>query len=181
LDSQSSSIQNKSSKEQSKRHRRAQNPFPSLLGPKCFRLAEIINHGGLSLNRRKGAESGASSRRSNEELGPVNSGELVVVDSIQNMEGVELEVVLPCQNNFASTSGVQHLLGEDSLGDLDGFIAERDNPLVQELEAEKLLTEQKGLGMHFNQRDDPPVPKMVDLEVRDRIEVTADQESNGLQ
>jgi hypothetical protein len=67
---------------------------------------------------------------------------------VQNSQGLDLEVVLPFATG--TTSGVHHLMGEDSLGDLEGFVAARDNPMVQEKEAEVLLKEQKDLGMIFD-------------------------------
>ncbi|MCI64899.1 hypothetical protein A2U01_0086157, partial [Trifolium medium] len=43
-------------------------------------------------------------------------------------EGLDLAVVLPFGNVPASQSGVKLLLDEESLLDVDGYLAARDNP-----------------------------------------------------
>jgi DNA polymerase II small subunit/DNA polymerase delta subunit B len=121
-------------------------PLPSLLGPKCLRLAGIIQNGCLTQPRRKNTEEASSSRPSVEAVGVVDSGHEVARNHVHIAQEFQLEVVLPFLPMDNTASGVQHLLGEDSLGDVDGFVAARDNPIVQELEAEKLLIDQQQLG-----------------------------------
>ncbi|MCH97949.1 endonuclease/exonuclease/phosphatase family protein [Trifolium medium] len=60
------------------------------------------------------------------------------------------------------------MLGEDSLKDVDGFIAARDSPLVIELEAQRLLNDQQELGMNFDREEELPVNRMTTMEGRDK-------------
>ncbi|MCI48400.1 hypothetical protein A2U01_0069643, partial [Trifolium medium] len=53
-------------------------------------------------------------------------------------EGLDLAVVLPFGNVSASQSWVELLLDEESLIDVDGVLAARDNPMTKELEVKKL-------------------------------------------
>jgi hypothetical protein len=104
------------------------------------------------------------------------------VDQHPINEGFELTVVLPFHNTEGTSSGVCHLLNEESLKDVDGFIEARQSPMVIEMEAKKLLSNQQELGVNFDHRkEDLPVIKMVDMEARDRGKMVVDQESNGNQ
>jgi hypothetical protein len=160
--------------EMPKRVRRSQPPIQSLLGPKCLRLAGIIQNGCLAVSRRRVSEVSSPSRRSADDVESNCSVRQANTEVVQNSQGLDLEVVLPFATG--TTSGVHHLMGEDSLGDLEGFVAARDNPMVQEKEVEVLLKEQKDLGMIFDQRTDNPVSRMVTMEVRDRGQVQVVQE-----
>ncbi|MCI38801.1 hypothetical protein A2U01_0060030, partial [Trifolium medium] len=90
---------------------------------------------------------------------------------------LDLEVVLPFHQATVSQSGVELLLREESLQDVDGYIAARVSSIAKNLEAEKLLTIQKELGMKFDSREAVPIGRMVNLEVRDRDEFEKRQES----
>ncbi|MCI27504.1 hypothetical protein A2U01_0048703 [Trifolium medium] len=99
----------------------------------------------------------------------------------QNSCGIDLAVCLPFQNEPLSDSGVRLLLCEDSLKDVDGFIEARKSPLLVDLEAQKLLDDQQDLGVNFEREEELPVEKMVNMEVRDRGELSKCQESMGFQ
>jgi hypothetical protein len=61
---------------------------------------------------------------------------------------------------------------------LEGFLASRDNPEVKKLEAQKLLCEQQKVGFSFDQHQQAPIDRMVDMEGRDRDEFSKRQESS---
>jgi hypothetical protein len=103
------------------------------------------------------------------------------VEHHHNTQGLDLSVCLPFHVGIASSSGVKHLLGEDSIKDVDGFITARDNPESIAQEARQLLTKQQELGINFVQRQDLPIDRMVTMEVRDREKLPIEQESNGFQ
>jgi hypothetical protein len=92
--------------------------------------------------------------------------------------GAVLEVVLPFPFANQNQSGIDLLLREESLQDVEGFIASRDNPAVHVLEAEKLLGEQEIVGFSFEQQEPAPIARMVGMEVRDRDEFAKNQGPN---
>ncbi|MCI54797.1 hypothetical protein A2U01_0076047, partial [Trifolium medium] len=80
-----------------------------------------------------------------------------VRDATPCPQDLDLKVVLPFHQAIVSQSGVELLLREESLQDIDGYLAARDSPIAKKLEAEKLLTEQKELGMKFDSREAVPI------------------------
>jgi hypothetical protein len=78
-------------------------------------------------------------------------------------------------------SGVQALLNEGSIHDVDGFIASREDPVCRVQEAEKVIEVQQDLGISFDPNDQPPVDRLITMEDRDRKELANWQESNGCQ
>jgi hypothetical protein len=188
---------------------KGQTPFPHMFGPRCLRFAGVINNSVPIRKQRKtvDTEQGVSGSQiqdiAAEDGVVVEQGEvlgLVVGDgSMQaeveqhqnsnglevehhhNTQGLDLSVCLPFHVGIASSSGVKHLLGEDSIKDVDGFITARDNPESIAQEARQLLTKQQELGINFVQRQDLPIDRMVTMEVRDREKLPIEQESNGFQ
>jgi hypothetical protein len=176
---------------------RAPSPFHPLLGPKCLRFAEAINKCNpiRKIKRAKGLEMSSLESQSlmSEEVsvtgGDGDGGELVVdegaaqmvVEQHHNPQGLNLSVCLPFQVATATNSGLHQLLNDDSINDVDGFIAARESPIVLTLEAQKLLDNQQELGFNFAQEEALPVNRMVNMEVRDREKMKVDLESNGLQ
>jgi hypothetical protein len=88
-----------------------------------------------------------------------------------------LEVVLPFHCETRAQSGVDLLLCEDSIHNVEGFITGRENPEAKFLEAQRLLVEQETVGLNFDQREAAPIGRMVDMEVRDRVEFSKNQET----
>jgi hypothetical protein len=171
--------------------------MPPLFGPKCLRFAGVINNSAPIRRSRKLTASTASSFESHIissedvsskaslevtscfEVGGGNQESGIVQHS--NPQGLELSVCLPFPANFEPESGVRHLLNEDTIKDVDGFVAARESPLIMEAEANQLLMNQKGLGFNFVQSEVVPVDRMVNMEIRDREKLSLDQESNGIQ
>ncbi|WJX16361.1 hypothetical protein P8452_06395 [Trifolium repens] len=176
---------------------RAPTPFHPLLGPKCLRFAEAINNCNpiRKIKRSKGSVMSSLESQSlvSEGVsvtgGDGDGGDLavddgaaqLVVEQHHNSEGLNLSVCLPFQVATATNSGLHQLLDDDSINDVEGFIAARESPIVLKLEAQKLLNNQQELGFNFAQEKALPVNRMVSMEVRDREKMKADLESNGLQ
>ncbi|WJX33389.1 hypothetical protein P8452_21601 [Trifolium repens] len=185
------------SRKQGKIHK-ASNSFPSLFGPKCLRFAGVINNcNQIQKRRRKSrdatqtssipkSQEGVEVCRPLELDGPANSAISKGTQQggfvhHQDPHGLELAVCLSFQNENKSESGLHLLLDENSLKDVDGFIAARDSPRIIELEAKKLLQEQQELGFSFNPTEELPWVRMVNMEIRDREKRPFGQESNGFQ
>jgi hypothetical protein len=122
-------------------------------------------------------ESGGST-----EMGS-QSQELVVEQTIEHRgpgdsQDFNLEVVLPFHQPQQPQSGVNLLLNENSLLDVEGFAASRDNPQVRILETAKLMKGQEELGFNFGHNLEEPRERMIGMEVRDRNEVVKGQESS---
>ncbi|WJX90651.1 hypothetical protein P8452_72524 [Trifolium repens] len=179
------------------KHRKPSTPLSSLLGPKCMRFADVVNN-----NRRRNQANKSSAHQdailwddgpvekgdANEE--PINSlsastdtsEEEPVLNassagvSSESSQGLNLEVVLPFHPENRAQSGVNLLLNEDSIHDVNGFTLARDNPEAIALEAQKLLIEQKKVGFTFDPQEEAPIGRMVTMEVRDRAEFMKSQE-----
>jgi hypothetical protein len=104
-----------------------------------------------------------------------------VVDQFQNPQGIDLAVVLPFHNGPGLDSRIHLLLNDESLKDVDGFIATRDSPTVIELEAKQLLNNQQEFGVIFDPKQELPVDRMMNMEVRDQGRLPLGQESDGFQ
>jgi hypothetical protein len=96
----------------------------------------------------------------------------------QRFNGPILEVVLPFQQPTHTQSGVDLLLREESLYDVDGYLASRANPSSKALEAEKLLSDQQHLGFNFDQQPEEIIGRMVVMEDRDREEAAKHEVSS---
>jgi hypothetical protein len=145
---------------------------------------EAINGGSLLLRKKKA--TGVISNATSEDSSGSGEGYEEVESEVvkltgSDMQGIDLTVVLPIQNPSVAQSGVMALLEEDSLNDVGGFIASRDDPVGKVHEAEKLLQIQQNLGLSFDPNVLIPVDKVVLMEDRDRSELAKWQESNGPQ
>ncbi|MCH86280.1 DUF4283 domain protein [Trifolium medium] len=169
-------------------------PFPSMAGHKCLRLVEAISGASRPIRRRKTvaeddptrldvssiSETGDKCGQHSLEGGSMHSSS-TSEGATQSIPGIDLTVVLHSRNPPVSHSGVQLLLGEHSLQDVDGFLTSRDDPVCKTLEAEALITVQQDLGILFNSADEIPTDRLINLEDRDRNELAKWQESNGPQ
>jgi hypothetical protein len=179
------------------KHRKSTAPLSSLLGPKCMRFADVVNK-----NRRRNQVNKSYALQDSNlwSEGSVDKGESIedspkpLSNSIDTSEGdsshnsssagegslspqgLNLEVVLPFHSEFQSQSGVNLLLNEDSIHDVNGFAITRDNPEAIALEAQKLMSEQKKVGFTFDPQEEVPTDRMVTMEVRDRAEFLKSQE-----
>jgi hypothetical protein len=121
-------------------------------------------------------EEGELARFSEEE--EIEKSTTDVVEETTKSQGFNLEVVLHFDTGTNTQSGVNLLLSEDSLQDVEGYKVARENPEAKILEAQKLLCEQKKVGFSFDQNEEAPIGKMVDMEVRDRVECSKRQGSS---
>ncbi|MCI17968.1 hypothetical protein A2U01_0039119, partial [Trifolium medium] len=85
----------------------------------------------------------------------------------EELPGVDLSVVLPSPIPHVGQSGVQELLHEGSIQDVEGFIASREDPICKVQEAEKIIQVQQALGLNFDSQDQLPTDKLVSMEDRD--------------
>jgi hypothetical protein len=76
----------------------------------------------------------------------------------------------------ASQSGMNMILGEEDLEDVEGYVTRRQEVPVQIAEAEHIIQIQTDLGLNFATSDTTMVPRLMGLEDRDRKEVE-DQEA----
>jgi hypothetical protein len=183
--------------------RKAQMPISSILGPKCLRFAGVVNNNSCLAKRRNNPgvpelvslesrsqpailQEGQNSKENRSEKQVIeveqvgircSQGKDVEPVASQSVQGLALEVVLPFQQPPQAQSGVNLLLSDDSIQDVEGFLVSRENPESKKLEAQKLLADQQELGFTFNQNLEEPVVRMVDMEVRDRAEFVMRQES----
>ncbi|KAK2384353.1 hypothetical protein QL285_071706 [Trifolium repens] len=179
-------------------------PLSPLLGPKCLRFAGMVNNNNCLAKRRSNSvvfESVSSESRSeapivqedrngSEDIMQDQENEVLQVCPLvsqvnvveqpepQYSPGLVLEVVLPFQQAPQVQSGVNLLLREESLQDVNGFLASRDNPESKILEAKKLMCEQQELGFSFDHNLEEPIGRMVGMEGRDRSEFLKRQESS---
>jgi hypothetical protein len=179
------------------KHRKSTAPLSSLLGPKCMRFADVVNN-----NRRRNqankssslldpnlcsdssVEKGESIEETTKSLstsadtseGDSGPNPSSAGDGSHSPQDLNLEVVLPFHSEFRSQSGVNLLLNEDSIHDVNGFALARDNPEAIALEAQKLMSEQKKVGFTFDPQEEVPTDRMVTMEVRDRVEFSKSRE-----
>ncbi|CAJ2637211.1 unnamed protein product [Trifolium pratense] len=133
----------------------------------------IINNSGVHSRHRKGSGTGRRVRNHEESncCGDVVSVAIPTKDQVtHNSVGFDLAVMLLFGDEPVAQSGVHLLLDEESLQNVDGFLATRDNQLANKQEANKLLQVQKTLGVVFHGTEEEQVERMVNMEVRDRKE-----------
>jgi adenylate kinase family enzyme len=93
-------------------------------------------------------------------------------------QGPTLEIVLPFQQATHARSGVDLLLQEDNLQNVEGYVTNRATLDAKKAEAQKLLVVQKELGFNFAQEEDLMVERLIEMEDRDREEFVKNQESH---
>ncbi|WJX55745.1 hypothetical protein P8452_41477 [Trifolium repens] len=147
-------------------------PFPTLVGPKCLRLAEIVNNAGASNRRKKNGREGDPKKTSQGCL--QQSEEDSLEGGIEEGHGVSISsrqivsTAIGVQEAVAPISGVNFLLGDDALEDVDEYAANRKAPAAKILEAEEIFEIQEALGLNFVEGKEVTVTRLVDLEDRDR-------------
>jgi hypothetical protein len=128
-------------------------PFPNMVGPKCLRLMEVVNSVGASCRRRK------ISREARSKSGSVNDDQLGNID--------ETEEATEVQQQPPTNSGLNFILGENSVEDVEGFLANQKDPNVKKSEAAQLLEIQSELGINFVESKEQSEARLVEMEVRD--------------
>jgi hypothetical protein len=154
-------------------------PFPHLVGPKCLRLVEVVNSVSANCRRKKNdqEEETKASKQMDEVTGD-GMAETPEVNSDQrnSMMG---NTTPPLVVGFQS--GVDAILGDDCLEDVDGYAHNRKDPGAQLLEAEQILEIQSDLGLDFHEKKEATVTRLVELEERDRVKLLRSQENHGSQ
>jgi hypothetical protein len=185
--SQSQSLVEKNGCQKSSRTRKPMSrlPFPSLVGPKCLRLVEVVNSVGASCRRKKIArEEGRiqDTQQQSQADHSVREGEEDEIcsenraDSQQNLID---DIALQRENR--GISGVNLIMGNDSLEDVGGFIQNRKGTEAKRLEAEEILEIQEALGLTHTEGKEMTVKKLEELEDRDREKMARDEEGHGFQ
>jgi hypothetical protein len=185
--SSSSSSQSNMVKQISLRHRKplSRLPFPGVVGPKCLRLVEIVNSVGVNSRRKKSGRGDASS---NESKGTTQQSEdfRAVEETGIVLEEYRDLIPTPCDTNNAQDvnvpiSGINYLIGEDDLEDVEGFVTNRIALVAKRLEAEQILEIQTDLGLNFCEGKEVLLDQLVELEDRDRVKLGRLEETQGLQ
>jgi hypothetical protein len=118
-------------------------PFPQFGGPKCLRFVEAIQGGGPNLRRknvnsRVMVDKGGINFTENLESESITSSEddrqkleEQVVHSNEEIpkspEAIHLEVVLPLEKSTCQQSGLNWLMREEDLNDVDAYEVRRRN------------------------------------------------------
>ncbi|GAU23742.1 hypothetical protein TSUD_128460 [Trifolium subterraneum] len=132
-------------------------PFPNMLGPKCLRLMSTVNGVGSSRRSKKSEGEGRSKKESNH----LRQKGVAATEDV-NTQSHEISLVPATEAlHGASSSGVNLILGDDSLEDLEGYETNREGTEAARLEAERILEIQEDLGLSFAERKE--VKKFMEL------------------
>jgi hypothetical protein len=186
LSSSSNSIPN-SLKQSRQRKPLSRLPFPGMVGPKCLRLVEIVNSVGATSRRKKNSKEDRGSdtqksgdRSEGEETESVP--EVAEVETLSNPDGNSIDCVLntaPVGN--MSSSGINLLLGDETLEEVEVFVANRQGPEAKRQEAELILEIQADMGLNFVEEKEGLVEHLVELEERYREKLARTEERQGYQ
>jgi hypothetical protein len=78
-------------------------------------------------------------------------------------------------------SGINYILGEEALEDVDGFVLNRNGSEAKRSEAEVILEIQTDLGLNFVEGKEATVERLIELEDRDRAKMVVNEEVLGFQ
>jgi hypothetical protein len=146
---------------------------------------EVVNSVGASCRRKKIArEEGRiqDTQQQSQADHSVREGEEDEIcsenraDSQQNLID---DIALQRENR--GISGVNLIMGNDSLEDVGGFIQNRKGTEAKRLEAEEILEIQEALGLTHTEGKEMTVKKLEELEDRDREKMARDEEGHGFQ
>jgi NACalpha-BTF3-like transcription factor len=159
-------------------------PFPQIGGPKCLRFVEEIQGGGPNLRRknvnsRVMVDKGGINFTENLESESITSSEddrqkleEQVVHSNEEIpkspEAIHLEVVLPLEKSTCQQSGLNWLMGEEDLNDVDAYEVRRRNSETKRMEAEELLQIQQDFGVTCDRKEQNSVARLMEHEDSDR-------------
>jgi hypothetical protein len=103
------------------------------------------------------------------------------VSSSRAADPVEAVVSPVGVTDATQQSGVNFIMGEDDLEDVEGFIAKREEPIAKISEAELIVQIQSDLGINYAEGAQASVDNLVQLEDRDRAELNKHVEANRSQ
>jgi hypothetical protein len=148
-------------------------PFPQIGGHKCLRFVEAINNAGAKWKKRVGSSEGVVTG-SSEGLEEDRRAAQISVKAQPVEDQVDPNPVL-------SSSGLNVILAEAHLDDVDGFVTNREEAVAKISEAEHILQIQTDLGLNFVENNQRTVERLIQLEDRDREELNRDVEVQGFQ
>jgi hypothetical protein len=107
-------------------------------------------------------------------------------EATEAAEGVDVEVQiqngeLGSINSVPIQSGLNILLNEADLEDVDGFVNNRKESIAKLSEAEQIFQIQSELGLNFVEGEQQSVVRLMELEERDRKELNNHVEAQGFQ
>jgi hypothetical protein len=158
-------------------------PFPQIGGPRCLRFADAINNGGSKTRRKVGLSADDGAPSSTPEDCCLAVGE---TEATEAAEGVDVEVQiqngeLGSINSVPIQSGLNVLLNEADLEDVDGFVNNRKESIAKLSEAGQIFQIQSELGLNFVEGEQQSVVRLMELEERDRKELNNHVEAQGFQ
>ncbi|WJX59530.1 hypothetical protein P8452_44840 [Trifolium repens] len=158
-------------------------PFPGMVGPKCLRLVEMVNSVGATSRRKKGSrEDMGDGILMNDDKGEEESHLPMADNSNPNTESPLSEGdQRAITGGNVLNSGVNFIMGEEDLENVDDFEVKRQGAEAKCQEAELILEIQADLGLNFVAEKEELVEHLVILEERDREKLDRNEERQGFQ
>jgi hypothetical protein len=157
-------------------------------------LEEMVNSVAGNCRRKKSGQlkgSRMESSDSSQENGEASvEGEFVVSQEVRaEISPVNAEIaavpddVIPISvpEAVVPNSGINFILGDEALEDVDGFVLNSNGPEAKRSEAEVILEIQTDLGLNFREEKEATMVRLMELEVRDRAKMAVDEEVHGFQ
>jgi hypothetical protein len=146
---------------------------------------EVVNSVGASCRRKKCVREEGRNQDSQQQSQAdhiVREGEEDDFCSESRAEPQKnLLVDFELQKEIGGNSGVNFIMGNESLEDVEGFILNRSGTEAKRLEAEEILEIQEALGLTHTEGKEILMKKMEELEDRDREKMDRDEEGHGFQ
>jgi hypothetical protein len=163
--------------------------------PKCLRFVEAVQATSRGSRHRKATslEEGVvwsagklmtrrkDGRNSGEVLGEVDSEIISLATDVGGNVGEQTEPHPSAGNNSSPLAQVNWLLCENSLEDVESFIASKSDPGNIAKEAAELFEIQQDLGLNNVSNDVDIVQHLVDMEVRDQQKLNENEVAQNLQ
>jgi hypothetical protein len=135
---------------------------------------EAINNVGAAMKKRGVPSEMIVGARSTETPSlPTN-----VIAAIDSVVAPSVGDAQPANNSESGRSGVNYIMGEDDLEDVDGFIRNKEDPVAKSSEAELIVQIQSELGVIIVDDVQNLVENLMMLEDRDREELNKHLETN---
>ncbi|MCH80387.1 endonuclease/exonuclease/phosphatase family protein [Trifolium medium] len=166
------------------------NSLPLIGAPKCLRFAEAVVASSRNGKQRKATSldegvvwsAGKLMRGKSKARVEVTREEKGSSCSLQNGQNEQHAYVgSTSSNNEASQSGVNWLLCEDSLDDVDSYVESKKHPKAIAAEAEFLFEIQQDLGLNLVCKEIDPEAHMVEMENRDQLKMVMNEEAQHVQ
>ncbi|MCH90357.1 hypothetical protein A2U01_0011271 [Trifolium medium] len=175
------------------KHRKAvirPNSLPLIGAPKCLRFAEAIVASSRNGKHRKASSldegvvwsAGKLTRGKSKARVEVTTEEKGSSSSSQKGHNEQdVNVGSTSSNHEAYQSGVNWLLCEDSLDDVDSYVESKKHPDAIAAEAEYLFEIQQDLGLNSVCKENDIEVHMVDMENKDQLKMVVNEEAQHVQ